>query len=238
MTLASLMRISHEANMKLSFPIYLVNAWVALDDMPVDLGGGFALAVGSHTASWRHEAYNLTGSTHSFPKEGFKSSKDILQNRPGNGTCNIKDTAPHLHRRMEETKRVYDVRRGDVIFHKRWLFHRTIPFERDAVSVHNIAHNDKPLIYRRYSIRYGPGSSVIPPGYGIEPSVISLEENGGRTADEVSREDASWYPKVWPSVSEEELEEMKVIAAERMPVALEKSEQRKRVTRPRRNRQH
>jgi hypothetical protein len=90
-----------------------VNAWIALDDMPIGHGGGFALAVGSHKGPWRHDAYELTGSTHSFPNGGYKSSSDILHNRPGNGTCNIKDSAPHLHRRMEETKRIYDIKRGD-----------------------------------------------------------------------------------------------------------------------------
>lgn len=87
-----------------------INAWIALDDMPVDTGGGFALAVGSHSSSWREEAYFSIGSTHSYPKGGFNSSRDILQNRPGNGTCNIQHTAPHLHRRMEETKRIYDIK--------------------------------------------------------------------------------------------------------------------------------
>jgi len=210
-----------------------INAWIALDDMPVEGGGGFALAVGSHTASWRHEAYNLTGSTHSFPKDGgFKSSRDVLRNRSGNGTCNIQHTAPYLHRRMEETKRVYEIKRGDVIFHTRWLFHKTIPFDRNAVS-ERLMKKEDPALYRRYSIRYGPGSSVIPPGYGTEPSVISDEKNGGRTADEVSQYDSAWYPRVWPSISGPELEQMKVLAEERLPAAMEISAYRKRVTRPR-----
>jgi len=214
-----------------------VNAWIALDDMPVDRGGGFAVAVGSHTASWREAAYNLTGSTHTYPVGGFKSSRDILQNRPGNGTCNIKDTAPHLHRRMEETKRIYDLKRGDVVFHQRWLFHRTVPMERNAISG-RIASDGDHLVYRRYSIRYGPGSSIIPPGYGTEPSVISDDNNGGRTADDVAHLDAAWYPQVWPTFEQNEIEQMKMLAMERLPEAVEKSEQRKRVIRPRRTRQH
>ena len=87
-----------------------VNAWIALDDMPIDSGGGFALAVGSHSTSWKEEAYTSIGSTHSYPNYGFNSSRDILKNRPGNGTCNIEHTSPHLHRRMEETKRIYDIK--------------------------------------------------------------------------------------------------------------------------------
>ena len=188
-----------------------INAWIALDDMPVSGGGGFALAVGSHKALWREMAYNVTGSTHSFPKGGYKSSRDILQNRPGNGTCNLKDSAPHLYRRMEESKRIYEIKRGDIIFHTRWLFHRTVPFEKHAIT-DRLANNRTPLLYRRYSIRYGPGSSIVPPGYGTEISVLSNEENGGRTADEVSRLDAPWYPKAWPQYCPKELEELKILA--------------------------
>jgi len=83
---------------------------------------------------------------------------------------------------------------GDVIFHTRWLFHRTVPFHRDKVF-HRERNNENPLLYRRYSIRYGPGTSIIPPGYGTEPSVISEKMNGGRSADHVSKYDSAWYPQ-------------------------------------------
>jgi len=214
-----------------------INAWIALDDMPIEYGGGFALAVGSHSSSWKEEAYRSIGSTHSFPNGGFNSSRDILQNRPGNGTCNMEYTAPHLHRRMEETKRVYDVKAGDIIFHTRWLFHKTIPFSRDVVS-NRAAKKEEPILYRRYSIRYGPGTSIIPPGYGTEPSVISEEKNGGRSADHVSEYDSAWYPRVWPSTSDVEIKQMQHLANDRLPKALEKSEQRKKVIRPRVKRQY
>lgn len=126
---------------------------------------------------------------------------------------------------------------SSVIFHDRWLFHRTVPFERETVS-DRIASGHDPLVYRRYSVRYGPGSSIIPPGYGTEPSVISREENGGKTADDIAKDDAAWYPKVFPTVDENELESMKSLAMERLPRAIEKSENRKNLIRPRRNRQH
>lgn len=82
---------------------------------------------------------------------------------------------------------------GDVIFHTRWLFHRTVPFHSDVLL--SKAASKKKMLYRRYSIRYGPGTSIIPPGYGIEPSVISKESNGGRSADQVSQYDSAWYPR-------------------------------------------
>jgi len=49
-----------------------INAWIALDDIPVSFGGGFALAAGSHLVSWRMEAHEAIGSPLTFPKDGFK----------------------------------------------------------------------------------------------------------------------------------------------------------------------
>jgi ectoine hydroxylase-related dioxygenase (phytanoyl-CoA dioxygenase family) len=190
-----------------------VNAWIALDDMPSAGGGGFALAVGSHRASWRHEAHKVTGSTLTLPKQGFRDVADMFANRTGSGTCNIKTSAPHLHHRMEESMRVYDVKRGDVIFHDRWLFHRTVPFDRQVPRL-----VEDPL-YRRYSVRYGPGSSIIPPGYGMELSVLWDERNSGKSADEVSNLDGPWYPRAWPSVIASEIEQIPSLIREKVPVA-------------------
>jgi hypothetical protein len=228
-----------------------VNAWIALDDMPIERGGGFALAVGSHTAAWKEQAYQVTGSTHTFPHQGFSSAQDVLDRRVGNGTCNIATAAPHLQRRMEDTKRIYDVQRGDVIFHTRWLFHRTVPFDRQHVEANantdtntntNSGDQHQPLLYRRYSIRYGPGSSEIPRGFGTEPSVIWKAQNGGRTADQVAEQDAAWYPQAWPptttSDSTKELEQMKMIAQERLPSVLEQANVRRKQMRPRRASRH
>jgi Phytanoyl-CoA dioxygenase (PhyH) len=169
-----------------------INVWVAIDDMPPSDGGGFAVAVQSHVASWRNEAHTATGSSLYFPlPDGYNNASHMILNRTGGGTCNIQQVAPHLHQRMEETSRVYDIRRGDIIIHTRWLFHRTIPF-KDSDDTNS-------RIYRRYSIRYGPGSSKIPPGYGIEYSVLWNETNGGKSADDVCRLDngTPWYPIAW-----------------------------------------
>jgi hypothetical protein len=190
-----------------------INAWVALHDMPIHLGGGFALAVGSHTAAWRHEAYIATGASAIFPKGGYKNASDMVAQRSGTGTCNLKEVAHHLNRRMEETRRVYDVKRGDVIFHTRWLFHRTVTFNRTLVG-----KKDDP-IFRRYSIRYGLGSAVIPPGFSTELSVLWDEANAGRTADQVTRYDGPWYPRVWPSPVHGELAEVPKLAMDKLPIA-------------------
>ena len=100
-----------------------INAWIALDDMPIENGGGFALAVGSHATSWKEEGYESIGTAHNFPKGGWNSSRDVLQSRGGNGTCNMEYTSPHLHRRMEETMRIYEIK-GEIrcLFFLRWIF--------------------------------------------------------------------------------------------------------------------
>jgi Phytanoyl-CoA dioxygenase (PhyH) len=194
-----------------------INAWIALDDMPSVIGGGFALAVGSHNTSWRQEAHYVTGATTTYPPDGFQSAADMFANRPGSGTCNIQTAAPHLFKRMEETKRIYDLQRGDIIFHQRWLFHRTVAFERDYIT-----NEAQRLVFRRYSVRYAPGSAVIPPGWGSELSVLWDERNGNRTADEVSDHDGPWYPAVWPSPNTKEILELKDLVEKKLPSAQER----------------
>ena len=197
-----------------------INAWVALTDMPIHVGGGFALAVGSHTAPWRHDAYRATGASAIFPKGGYKNAQDMLDKRSGMGTCNLKEVAPYLHQRMEETKRVYDIRKGDVIFHTRWLFHRTVAFNQTMV-----ARNQDP-IFRRYSIRYAPGSAIIPPGFSTELSVLWNHENAGRTADQVADHDGPWYPKVWPAADGAEIANLPLLAQEKLLIAEERRQAR------------
>ena len=219
-----------------------INAWIALDDMEhTDHGGGFALAVGSHQASWRHQAHVATGASTTFPTTtttttmGYTSAADMFAQRTGSGTCNLRDAAPHLHRRMEETKRIYPVRRGDVIFHTRWLFHRTVPFARHYVAAcarQQQQQKEVPLIYRRYSIRYSPGDATIPPGYGTELSVLWDDANGGRSANEVCRIDGPWYPQAWPSALASEVAGLADLVENKMPVAEERRAARKQEMKP------
>ena len=182
--------------------------------MPRAGGGGFALAVGSHEAPWRDEAHYVTGATTTFPVNGFQSAADMFANRTGSGTCNIKTAAPHLYQRMEDTKRIYEMKRGDIIFHQRWLFHRTVAFDRDYVA----QRRDQNLLYRRYSVRFAPGSAIVPPGFGTELSVLYDKQNGNRTTDEASHE-IPWYPRVAPTASIRELQGFEALIKEKMPVA-------------------
>jgi hypothetical protein len=188
-----------------------VNAWIALDDMPTVYGGGFALAVGSHKAAYSAKAHKVTGSTKTFPRDGFQNAADMFANRSGSGTCNLKTAAPEVNSEMERNMRIYEIHRGDVIFHDRWLFHRTVPF----------IDRKEERIWRRYSVRYAPGTAVIPPGYGTEPSVLWNEANGGRTADQVAELDGPWYPRCWPNVDQAEMSTLPMLTAEKLPKAEE-----------------
>ena len=81
-------------------------------------------------------AYEATGAppaSQSFPEDGYASAADLFSKRTGSGTCNIKTAAPRLHRRLEDTKRVYPVQKGDIIFQTRWMFHQTVPFDQEFV---------------------------------------------------------------------------------------------------------
>lgn len=225
-----------------------INAWIALDDM-VDAAhtGGFALAVQSHTAPWRAAAYAATGASAHFPTGGYHNASHLFAHRTGQGTCNMAKVAPHIHRRMEETKRVYPVKRGDVIFHTRWLFHRTIAMNEETkeeistvpISSSKISSsstsidsgNEMRRVYRRYSIRYGPGASTfIPPGYGTELSVLWNSSNGGRTANDVCAYDGPWYPQAWPPMTGETRDqfwtELQHLVTEKLPIAEQRRAQR------------
>lgn len=203
-----------------------VNAWIALDDMPWPWSTShidpvrpeksdsnkinqhppvatFALSLGSHRASWRHDAYHITGSTHTQPPEGFQSAADLIERRTGSGTCNIQSSAPDLYKKMEERKIIYDVKRGDVIFHDRWVFHRTVTvdeYNNMARGSEEELEKSKGRIFRRYSIRYSPGTARVPPGYGFELSALYNPVNANSTLDEIVAKDGPFYPKVWPHV--------------------------------------
>eukprot|EP00978_Attheya_sp_CCMP212_P012100 scaffold30067_cov49-Attheya_sp.AAC.2 len=224
-----------------------VNAWIAIDDMPLESGGGFALAIGSHLAEWKEHAYRATGSSHTWPVEGYQSAADLVTNRTGAGTCNMQTAAPEINDRMEQTMRLYDIQKGDVIFHTRWLFHRTIPFDRQWLQQQQQQQQQPqqqqqqqqqqqpsgdvtdrlPLVYRRYSVRYSPSSAELPRGYGTELSILSNGENEGRTLQEVAERDGPWYPQCFPQVSPNEMNHLAELVETRLVVAEDIQTERK-----------
>jgi hypothetical protein len=103
-------------------------------------------------------------------------------------------------------------------------YSRTVPFNPTVVN-----HNDaaESLLYKCYSVRYGPGLAVIPKGYGTELSVLWDEEDGGRTANEVAAKDGPWYSCCWPSGSTDEMDQLVSLINNKIPVAEERRTARK-----------
>jgi hypothetical protein len=106
-----------------------------------------------------------------------------------------------LREKLEEASEIVDLKRGDVIFATRLLFHRTLAVTPEGLE--HFAKNGKEALLR-YSIRYVPGSATLIKGFSSEWSLLDNSANFGRTLDEVAAdtENEYWYPKVWPSVEE------------------------------------
>ena len=194
-----------------------VNAWIALDDMPARWGGGIAVSPTSHTADWRHEAYQAIGSTPTHDaNEGLVLRSDLSKKGILN-TCKMADLAPELAERMEKSRVVFDYQKGDILFHTRWLFHRSLP-----VNDKGLAHFDKlgqPVALKRYSIRYELGSARLQRGMSVEPCILMNPLNRGKTLDEICENDGPWYPQCTPeaAVNPDTLDDMRkrVVAKER-----------------------
>jgi len=185
-----------------------------MDDMPVKYGGSMAVAPRSHTASWRHDAYRAIGQNRST--EVNPSKEEMLEifaaGPPKNNSCNMPESDPELRERIEATKTVFEVRKGDVLFADRLLFHRTIGM---TVEGREFFRKIKKDALRRYSIRYVPGTARLPSGFNVEASILFNAKNEGRSLNEVAAKDdndgAVWYPQVWPTLDDkvdEQLEYM------------------------------
>lgn len=203
-----------------------VNVWIALDDMPAEFQGSMALSPGSHRAPWKYEAYEAMGQDRS--KDGGSSKDAILsrmeeKRRTGEanlGACQIGVARPDLRAELESKKVIFDIKKGDIIFSTRTLFHRTIDVT-DSGKVYYKSKGRSSL--NRYSIRYTPGTARLPNGWVAEWSAIINTANVGSSLDEiVDRDAALWYPKVWPTLEEGLEERLNVLAEEMLELAKNK----------------
>ncbi|KAL7569668.1 hypothetical protein ACA910_008322 [Epithemia clementina (nom. ined.)] len=192
-----------------------VNVWIALDDMPAAFQGSMALSSRSHTASWRHRAYLALGQNRS--QDGGRSKEDvirkILDHRQKNSsssankdkkpqkakypTCDIRITDPEVTEKLDAAQVVLDLKRGDVIFATRRLFHRTMPVTEAGLEFYRKQGQEH---LSRYSIRYVPGSAKLPQGWSVEWSILEDAANAGRSLDAVVEHgEKMFYPQVWPA---------------------------------------
>jgi len=194
-----------------------VNVWLALDDMPARYEGSMAVSPGSHAADWRFDAYRAIGqpqrlSSRRRHQEEERVDRDSFVDMLAS-TCVMNSTDPSLREKIERTRKVFNVKRGDAIFASRMLFHRVTEVT-DKGKRGYYRRLNKPTL-NRYSIRYVPGTTLLPDGYHcVEWSLLSDPANQGLSLDEVVGEDGGeengrgvakkkllWYPQVWPPPS-------------------------------------
>lgn len=204
-----------------------INAWIALDDMPIENGGSMAVSPASHAEAftWREDAYAALNFNDKF---GNGVSKEDLFEIIKSGkidTCALETFAPQVYYDIELTKQEFDFKRGDVIFMNRWLFHRSTDLTekgRLALQALRDSYSDDPgaALLKRYSLRYATGTTSLPGGFTTELSVLASDGlNLGKQLDQVSGE---WYPQVWPSVHAGVEEKIEELVRTELPVAQER----------------
>lgn len=199
-----------------------INAWVALDDMPIDVGGSMAVSPASHTQdfSWRDDAYAALNFNEKFSNGVSKNDLVELIKSGKVDSCGLEKFAPHLYDDIELTRQEFNFKRGDVIFMNRWLFHKSTPVTdkgRQALQAIERSSNDPgAALLKRYSVRYATGSSSLPTGFVTELSVLSDEVNLGKELDSVT---GDWYPQVWPEIDPSVEERIDHLAKNEVPAA-------------------
>ena len=182
-----------------------INIWIAMVDMPQ--GGSMGLLPGSHRAPWRHRAYEAIGQDHDSRGETLEEQLGGLSK--GRSTCAIDVRDEELYQIMENSAIFPTMKRGDIIFHTRMLFHKTLKLTDEAKEYYS---QQGLSTLNRYSVRYVPGKATLPNGFVDELSVYYSPDNAGQVLDDVVANGRPWYPRVWPTLEdgfEEAVEEMK-----------------------------
>ena len=198
-----------------------INAWIALDDMPIENGGSMAVSPASHAQdfSWRTEAYSALNFD---DKYGNGVSKEELIEMILGGTvdsCGLERFAPHVYDEIELSKQEFNFKKGDVIFMNRWLFHKSTEVtDKGRLALQALQNEDEnsPALLKRFSLRFATGSSSLPGGFVTEKSVLSDEENLGKKLDDVSN---VWYPQVWPQIDSDVDDRIEELVRNEVPVA-------------------
>ena len=169
-----------------------------------------AVAARSHSAEWRHRGYLALGQNRS--QDGGRTKQEVIhkiqsqrqqtrQNMPKSGkypTCDIRLADPEIAQVLDASGKVLDLKRGDVIFATRLLFHRTVPVTESGLEYYR-EQGQKHL--SRYSIRYVPGTARLPQGWSVEWSIVDDNSHAGLDLDSVvDHSDKLFYPMVWPTL--------------------------------------
>lgn len=180
----------------------------------------------SHRAPWRNRAYEAIGSTKLYPDEGLVPGTPLYDKLmkskvPGSGygkTCNMHEEDPDLADMLDESRKVFNFLKGDVLFHTRWLFHRSMPLTSDGENY--FQGLGKEPSFKRYSIRYEYSDSRLLMGLNAEFAVILNPDSKGKALEEVNRAEGPFYPKCWPeAVSKNQIKHMDNLVTEKFPSA-------------------
>jgi hypothetical protein len=204
-----------------------VNVWIALVDMPAIYQGAMALSAGSHKEPWRYEAFDAIGQNRTV--DGGHTKESIIarmeeKRRTGEialGACEIEKIRPDLKAKMDEKKVILDVKRGDVIFSTRLLWHKTMDVTDKGKEYYASLGLE---VLNRYSIRYTAGTARLPKGWLAEWSAVSDPENAGSSLNDIVNKDGGflWYPQVWPTLEQETDLQLDLVADTQLYHAKEK----------------
>ena len=112
--------------------------------------------------------------------ETFERCRDSI--RESMATCQMEKLSPSCHQKMLKSSLVPDMEPGDALIWDRWTFHRSEPFASIV-----------PEVKYRYTIRYVPEASTA---LGMLHKSVQAGE----------RFHGPYYPQVWPSPLQEELD--------------------------------
>ena len=207
------------------------NAWIALDDMPIEYGGSMAVSPQSHVQdfTWREEAYSTLNF---FDSLGNGVEKDALFEMIKSGkvdSCGLERFAPQVHQDIEESKKEFNFKRGDVIFMNRWLFHKSTNLTEEGKNAlqaieealaGDARYTNGASLLKRYSLRYVTGNTSLPGGFMTEMSVLASD--GGNLGKELNNVNGDWYPQCWPTVENNVGEKLDYLVKNEVPVAEER----------------
>ena len=119
---------------------------------------------------------------------------------------------------LDATRKTFDFEQRDVLFHSRWVFHRSTPLSgAGREHVHSLGSVPQ---FKSYSIRHEHGDSKLLNGLNSEFAVLLNRHNKGKTLSEVNRNDGPFYPQCWPNATAaEEIENIDKLVEDQFPAA-------------------
>lgn len=201
-----------------------INAWIALDDMPIEYGGSMAISPASHAEDfpWKDDALSALNFKDEFGNGVTKEDLFEMIKAGKVDSCGLEKFAPHVYDDIELSKQEFSFKKGDVIFMNRWLFHKSTDMTEKGKAALQALEGETAgaALLKRYSVRFATGDTSLPGGFVTEMSVLASDgSNAGQTLDNVSGE---WYPKCWPRVDADVDEKLDRLVEHEVPVAQER----------------